>query len=431
MRFRTLIALIVGIAGMALLPTLAVGATELEELVPGTAILLNQTASTTSGNGGNTSSTSTMTNIFSPPTFVDYKRIGTEPVVRVDKYPYPVPTSGDLSKLCPGGVVGSKCYKDIVYVDSTEGFGYPGYDFFWKSENLGQTFRLPHNEPTVGGRAIAQGRGGGAGDHAIGTADHRLFFIDLPFTNVTMNISDDHADTFTSDEFASGFEFADDRQWIDTDQKFPGAPSMVTSEPPVPASPNVYISFAAIGTTFPATATIALTRSSHDGQQGKFVTNSTCNPATAAADNPSPGTTGPANDAQPTRCPDPQDPTYSVAGPVTVDRSTTGTGASHPQRLYIPFLRCTGDQETHGLLSCDPPYHLYVAISDDGGTNWIRRPLCNETLHTGACLGPTDNPRNIFVQMTVDRAGDLYYTWAQKPIAFDANGNDVGGETDV
>src|SRR3982750_3141675 len=60
------------------------------QLVPGTAVLLDQSASTTSGNGGNTSSTSTMTNIFSPPTFVDYKRIGTEPVVKVDRYPYPL-----------------------------------------------------------------------------------------------------------------------------------------------------------------------------------------------------------------------------------------------------------------------------------------------------------------------------------------------------
>ena len=56
------------------------------------------------------------------------------------------------------------------------------------------------------------------------------------------------------------------------------------------------------------------------------------------------------------------------------------------------------------MLECGPPYHLYVAISDDGGTNWIRRPLCNETTHTGSCLGPADNPRNIFVEMTIDRA---------------------------
>src|SRR2546421_9503285 len=154
------------------------------ELLPGTAILLNQSAIGSSGNGGNTSSTSSSTSIFSPPTFVDYKRIGTEPVVRVDKYSYPVPQTGDLSKLCPGGVDATGCYKDIVYVDSTEGFGYPGFDFFWKSENLGQTFRLPHNEPTVGGRAMFQGRGGGDGDHTVGSATHRVFFIDLPFTNV-------------------------------------------------------------------------------------------------------------------------------------------------------------------------------------------------------------------------------------------------------
>src|SRR4051794_4659636 len=86
------------VALAAALPAVAAGSDEIE-LVPGTAILLSQSATGGGGNGGNTSSTSTMTSIFSPPTFVDYKRIGTEPVVRVDKYPYPVPSSGDLSKL--------------------------------------------------------------------------------------------------------------------------------------------------------------------------------------------------------------------------------------------------------------------------------------------------------------------------------------------
>jgi hypothetical protein len=33
--------------------------------------------------------------------------------------------------------------------------------------------------------------------------------------------------------------------------------------------------------------------------------------------------------------------------------------------------------------------------------------------------------------MTIDRTGNLYYTWAQRPITIDANGDDVGGETDV
>jgi hypothetical protein len=401
--------------------SLAVAALTIE-LVPGTAVLLSQ-SSTTSGNGGNTSSTSTMTNIFSPPTFVDYKRIGTEPVVAIDRWPYL--TMADCApKPAP-------CYKDIVYIDSTEGFGYPRYDFFWKSENIGQSFRLPHNDPTLGGRAMTQGEGGGDGHHAVGEVTHKVFFIDLPFDTVTLNTSADHGDTFTFDETVSNFEFADDRQWIDTDENFPGAPSMNPMDPAVPASPNVYINFTAVGTTFPATQTIVLTRSTHDGATGSFITDSTCNPATAAADNPSPGTTGPANDNVPTRCPDPQDPTYSVAGPVVVDRSTSGTGASHPHRLYIPFLRCTGDELTHGLSECTPPYHLYIARSDDGGTNWVRRPLCNEATHTGVCLDETQNPRNIFVQMTVDRGGNLYYTWAQKPIVLDETDTDIGGEADI
>src|SRR2546423_605514 len=272
------------------------------ELVPGTAVLLSQSGSSiTSGNGGNTSSTSTMTNIFSPPTFVDYKRIGTEPVVRVDKYPYPVPSSGDLSKLCPGGVEGSRCYKDIVYVDSTEGFGYPGYDFFWKSTNLGQTFRLPHNEPTVGGRAIAQGRGGGDGDHDVGTTgNHRVYFIDLAFDHVTMNTSDDNADTFVPDDAASAPDTPDDRQWVAADE------------------PYVYMNYNVA--TDPFAGTIILKRSQSRADHGTFAA-SPCNSATAIAENPNPALTGPANDNTPTVCPDPHDPQLSVAGPIVVDKS--------------------------------------------------------------------------------------------------------------
>src|SRR4051794_18506560 len=154
---RRLRQVLYGLAAAAVFAPLAFASGEIE-LVPETAVLLDQAATGTSGNGGNTSSTSTMTNIFSPPTYVDYKRTGTEPVVKVDRYPYPVPTSGNLGSQCPAGVDSSsgvpQCYTDTIYVDSTEGFGYPGYDFFWKSENLGQSFRLPHNEPTVGGRAI-------------------------------------------------------------------------------------------------------------------------------------------------------------------------------------------------------------------------------------------------------------------------------------
>src|SRR3954451_627359 len=113
---------ILSLVGAALLavvvPTaLAGGDVGVPELVPETAVLLDQAATGTSGNGGNTSSTSTMTNIFSPPTYVDYKRIGTEPVVKVDRYP--ITTGTYNGKACTET---APCYSDMVYVDSTEGF---------------------------------------------------------------------------------------------------------------------------------------------------------------------------------------------------------------------------------------------------------------------------------------------------------------------
>src|SRR5438067_1603760 len=55
------------------------------ELVPGTAVLLNQSGSSGGGNGGNATSTSSSTNIFSPAAFVDYKRFGGEPTVVDDR----------------------------------------------------------------------------------------------------------------------------------------------------------------------------------------------------------------------------------------------------------------------------------------------------------------------------------------------------------
>src|SRR5947208_15566868 len=70
-----------------LLPSMARGDADPPVLLPGTGILLDQSGTTSSG-GGATSSTSTMTNIFAPPAYVDYKRTGTERGVTVDRYPY-------------------------------------------------------------------------------------------------------------------------------------------------------------------------------------------------------------------------------------------------------------------------------------------------------------------------------------------------------
>src|SRR5438477_9528069 len=97
------------------------------QLVPGTAVLLNQSSG--SGNGGNVKSTSSSTNIFSPAAFVDYKRFGGEPTVVVDRYPF------------------NGTFKDTVYVSAPQGFVDPRYSTFYKSTDLGQTFRVPFRTP--------------------------------------------------------------------------------------------------------------------------------------------------------------------------------------------------------------------------------------------------------------------------------------------
>ena len=66
----------------------AVGENVVTELVPGTAVLLNQSSSGGGGNGGNAKVASSATNIFAPAVFVYYKRFGGEPTVIVDRYPF-------------------------------------------------------------------------------------------------------------------------------------------------------------------------------------------------------------------------------------------------------------------------------------------------------------------------------------------------------
>src|SRR5712691_9349634 len=81
------------------LPSVAAG--DITELIPGTAILLDQSSG--SGSGGNATSTSSSTNIFSPAAFVDYRRFGGEPTVVVDRYP------------------SNGTFKDLVYVSAPQG----------------------------------------------------------------------------------------------------------------------------------------------------------------------------------------------------------------------------------------------------------------------------------------------------------------------
>src|SRR2546423_7118102 len=99
-RFAVLVGVALGLA----LPALATAADNpIEELVPGTAVLLNQPGG--GGNGGGTSSPTSSTNIFSPSAYVDYKRLRGEPTVVVDRHPFrPGPDRGIAYYSAPLGV---------------------------------------------------------------------------------------------------------------------------------------------------------------------------------------------------------------------------------------------------------------------------------------------------------------------------------------
>jgi hypothetical protein len=333
------------------------------------------------GNGGNTSSTSSSTKTFSPETYVDYKRRGGEPTVVVDRYPF---TTG-----CPIGQ--ASCYRDLDYASAPEGL--PGYSFFWKSDDLGGTFRLPQHLPATGNNP-GQGPGGGDSHQVVGEATHNVFFVDLPGDCVTVNRSTDLGESFTPDVLGCGLEpgAIDDRPWIETDEGYPG-------------SQNVYISF--IDFTTQSTPTLALARSQQDGATGSFATDSACNTLTQAG----PGSG--ASDDTPTACPDPLDPRLTIAGPVVADKAgDRSRSGSHT--IYIPFVRSSTDG------SGNPDNQLYIARSTDGANTWTRRLVAD--------LGPHD-PANIFPQLTLDHAGNAYFTWSQTMRPADTAAG--GGETDV
>src|SRR5947207_14761750 len=147
------------------------------ELVPGTAVLLNQSGSSGSGNGGNATSTSSSTNIFSPAAFVDYKRFGGEPTVVVDRYP------------------SNGTFKDIVYVSAPQGFVEPRYSTFYKSTDLGQTFRVPFRTPFTT-KPVGTGQGGGDSHLVVGSLTHKVYFVDLALDHITMNVSSDQGENW-------------------------------------------------------------------------------------------------------------------------------------------------------------------------------------------------------------------------------------------
>src|SRR5438093_9737328 len=197
------------------------------ELVPGTAVLLNQSSG--SGSGGNVESASSATNLFSPAAFVDYRRFGGEPTVVVDRYPFAPGQFG-----CPGAPNTTPCPpRDIAYQSAPQGFVFPRYSNFFKSDDLEQSFRVPAHTPTTT-KGTLTGQGGGDSHQVVGALSHKVYYVDLALSHITMNVSSDLGETWTTDD-ASGTIGAllDDRQWVEADE---------TAPLPVGSTGNVYIS---------------------------------------------------------------------------------------------------------------------------------------------------------------------------------------------
>jgi hypothetical protein len=401
-------------AALALaLPAGAAADDPITELLEGTAVLV----STGSSGSGATSSTSTYTHIFSPATYADYHHRGGEPTVTVDRYPF---TGEAATKFCPTGQTTCPA-RDIVYYSAPQGFAFPQFSYFLKSDETlsGQTFRLPLHDPEFG-RVVGQGTGGGDTYQVVGELTHKVFFVDLPARCVTLNTSTDLGESFMDDELGCGANpgDVDDRQWVEADETIP--PTSAACLGPVTAGTcrNVYITF--INFTNIDFPTLSLARSKQDGAEGSFVTDSVCNTLTLSGGpglvNPLP-TANPGDDVE-TACPDPADNRLQVAGPVVADKYNT-------HNLYIPFVR--GAFSPFSFLTPVPPYDLYIAKSVNGGTTWTRKLVAHLGVH---------NPVNLFPQLTIDKAGNLYINWAQTagrtvadpPVIVTP---DLGGETDV
>src|SRR5437870_4742622 len=292
---RFVILLVIFIVSMTLgfpLP-FAQSQTDIIELIPNTAILLDQSSG--SGSGGNATSTSS-TNIFSPAAFVDYKRFGGEPTVVVDRYPFTT-----AAKCAPNP---APCFRDTVYVSAPQGFVEPRYSTFYKSNDLGQTFRVPFRTPFTA-KTTGTGQGGGDSHLVVGSLSHKVYFVDLALDHITMNVSSNEGENWTSDDMlGAGLNLLDDRQWVEEDEAFPG--NMTGG--------NVYVSaINLLNVVFP---TLMLARSTSGASPGSFLT-SPCNPATFSVRGmPATLPSEPASDSASTPCPDPEDPYLWVAGPV-------------------------------------------------------------------------------------------------------------------
>src|SRR5918911_1476041 len=356
------------------------------ELVPNTAVLLAKVSSSGGGgNGGNTSSVSSSTNIFAPASYVDYHTLGGEPTTVVDRYPF---TPGQF-----GNNTTSNQYRDLVYVSNPLGVGFPGYSEFYKSSDGGTTFRVPAHNPYFFNEPVGtEGSGGGDSHQAVGQTTHSVFFIDLSGACVTMNISRDLGETFSSNKLGCEANpgAIDDRQWVAADE--------------TDGLQNVYMNVNNDTGCFLISApgcAIVFVRSTNDGggnTPADFAA-SDCNAATMTFQ-------AGVGDLGPTACPDPNDPNFWIAGPVVPDTSST---SPHWHDLYIPFERYDGAN-----------FSLWVAVSHDQGSTWTRQHVVDVGAH---------DPANIFPQLTIDTGGNLYFTWAQT--TGNPNAPNGGGETDA
>ncbi|MFL6010742.1 MAG: hypothetical protein ACJ734_02995 [Gaiellaceae bacterium] len=367
-----------------LIPSIASGdgGELIDTLVPNTAVLLD--ASTSGGSGGTSTVASSNTTIFTPSAFADYKRFGGEPSVTVDRYPFPG-TNASTEAQCAGGA--SSCFKDITYESAPQGVVQPHYSQFYKSTDLAASFRKTQQVPGYG-LELANAGGGGDSHQAVGEITHDVYFIDLTLApGITMNVSDNLGESWRTDPFGEGLNFLDDRQWVDADEK-------------APDGGRVYVS--TINLLNPAISTLVTIINTTGWPTGGENAHSTCNPATYnVRGTPVTPPTEPAADSAATPCPDPADPYLWVAGPVVADKWAS---SPHYHDVYVPFIRRIA---TLGLgdVFAITGWQIYIAKSHDGGATWTR--------HKVADLPATVQPSNIFPEMTIDKGGNLYYTWSQ------------------
>ena len=274
--------------------------------------------------------------------------------------------------------------RDITYESAPQGVAFPHYSQFYKSDDLAASFRKSQQFPIYGNEQTNAGGGGGDSHQAVGQLTHDVYFVDLTLApGITINTSTDLGETWRSDPFGQGLAFLDDRQWVDADE----------------AVDRVYVS--TINLLNAVTPTLSVFLNTTGAPTGGF-NDSPCSPATfAIGANPLDPA---ANDSVATPCADPADPYLWVAGPVVADNEGYAGRPVPSHNVYVPFMRRISQPLGTGLFGISA-WQIYIAKSTDHGATWTR--------HKVADLPGTVNPSNIFPELTIDRGGNLYYTWSQ------------------